>query len=157
MRTLRGWARLIDGRPGADEDARAYLGLRRGDDPYAAYMAILATLSTRRDGQSRHASDLLDQALANAPPTTWPAPVLRYLKHTINAQELLAAAPGDDQAAEAHAFLGLDLLFSGFSSDALIHLRWVCDHAHRQTLANDLARATLLRLEPADNLPVPLP
>ena len=125
----RGWARLIAGREGANDDASAYLDLRRGDK-YAPYMAILGALAARRAGRDGEANAFLDAGLANiVSPGAWPAPILRYLKHTTTAADLLAAAGDDAQAAEAHAFAGIDLLSRGFKADALEHLRWLLDHA----------------------------
>ena len=76
-------------------------------------------------------------------------PVLRYLNREIPAQVLLDAARGDREATEAHAFLGLDLLQSGDHSGALEHLRWVRDHGISHSIATDVVRATLDRIEVA--------
>jgi tetratricopeptide (TPR) repeat protein len=153
----RGWARLITGREGANEDARAYLNLQRGDDRYAPYMAILGTLAARRIGHEAEANEFLDLALANTSPPAWPAPVLRYLKHTVNATDLLAATVDDGQVAEAHAFIGIDLLFAGFRSGAVEHLGWVRAHAVEHSFALELARETLRRVEGQQGLPPALP
>ena len=61
------------------------------------------------------------------------------------------------QAAEAHAFAGIDLLSRGFKADALGHLRWVLEHAADRTVALELARETLRRVEGPSALPEPLP
>jgi tetratricopeptide (TPR) repeat protein len=153
----RGWARLIAGRDGASDDASAYLSQRRGDDKYAAYMAILGALDARRTGHDAEAGAFLDLALANTAPSTWPAPILRYLHHTTTANALLAAAGDDAQTAEAHAFIGLDLLYSGFRAGAVEHLGWVRDHSPVATIALGLARETLQRIEGQENLPPALP
>ena len=57
------------------------------------------------------------------------------------------AALNDREATEAHAFLGLDRLIAGDRPAAVEHLRWVREHGLRESIALDLARATLQRLE----------
>jgi hypothetical protein len=153
----RGWARLVASRDGADDDARAYLNLRRGDR-YAAYMAILGALGARRAGRDAEADAFLDAGLAGiASPRAWPAPILRYLKHTLSLSDLLATAADDAQAAEAHALAGLDLLFAGFKSEAIEHLRAVRDCTRGRGVALELARATLERIDGTSPLPEPIP
>jgi hypothetical protein len=148
---------LIAGREGANIDAGAYLDLRQADR-YAPYMAILGALSARRAGLEAQANGFLDRGLAGlSAPAAWPAPMLRYLKHTATVSDLLAAAADDAQAAEAHALAGIDLLSRGFKGDALEHLRWVCDHAAPGTVGRDLACETLRRVGGPAALPEPLP
>ena len=142
----RGWARLIAGREGANDDASAYLDLRAGrqvrplhGDPRRPGGAAIG-----RDGE---ANAFLDAGLANiVSPGAWPAPILRYLKHTTTATDLLAAAGDDAQAAEAHAFAGIDLLSRGFKADALEHLRLDSSTMRAdRTVATRAARETLRR------------
>jgi tetratricopeptide (TPR) repeat protein len=142
---LRGWSRLCAGAPGADADARAWLGLATWRDPFAPFMALLGALAARRDGRDLAADAFLDEALANTRPG-WPAPLFRYLKGQTTAADLVAAA-GDDPAreAEARAVIGFDLFGRGDRPVALDHLRWVLDHGTDRSMAKDLARATLHR------------
>jgi tetratricopeptide (TPR) repeat protein len=153
----RGWSRLIAGREGANDDARVYLDLKRGDDKYAAYMAILGTLGARRVGRESEADGFLAEAIANTPPRTWPAPVLRHLRGTTTVEALLDAAIDDSQKTEAHAFVGVDRLFAGDQAAALEHLRWVLQHGVKSTLAIELAQETLRRIEGRNTLPEPIP
>ena len=94
----------------------------------------------RRAGRDGEANAFLDAGLANiASPGAWPAPILRYLKHTTTTTDLLAAAAGNDaQTAEVHAFAAIDLLSRGFKADALEHFRWIIDHAADRTVALEL-------------------
>ncbi len=153
----RGWSRLVAAVDGADDDARSYLQLRRRDDSNAAYMAILGALASRRAGRGPEAEAFLDEAIVNISPRSWPAPVLRYLKHLITAEALLDSAADDRQMTEARAFLGLDLLDAGHRTAAVEHLRWVCEHGVDRIVAPDLAREALRRIEGGDSLPPAIP
>ncbi|MFO0910636.1 MAG: tetratricopeptide repeat protein [Isosphaeraceae bacterium] len=145
---LRGWSRLIAGQAGATEDARAWFA-RSGAgwrDPLAPSVALLAVLAERRAGHNEAAERQLDEALANTPGTTWPAPVLRYLKRSLSSEDLLRAAATDDQQTLARAVLGLDLLQRGYTEAAMEHLEWARDRGADRSVARDLARETLARL-----------
>jgi hypothetical protein len=69
------------------------------------------------------------------------------LRGDLNEDGLLRAAGGDRQRAEAHAFLGLDRCRAGDRRAGLDHLRFVTDHGPAGSIAVDVARATLGRLE----------
>ncbi len=144
----RGWSRACAHEPGAEADARAWLDLKGWRDPFAPYMALLGILAARDAGHDSAALVFLDEALANAHPPDWPSPLFRYLKRTIPSMELLSTA-GDapDHQTEAHAVIGLDLLHRGERAAALEHLRWVRDHGHEQSIARDLVRETLRRID----------
>jgi hypothetical protein len=111
-------------------------------------MAILGALAARRSGKPTEADRFLDEALVGTPSfAAWPAPVALYLKRELSAQSLLDSVSNDREATEARAFLGFDRLTAGDRPSALEHLRWVRDHGLRESIAHDLARATLDRLE----------
>src|SRR5262249_35697019 len=109
---LRGWSRLCAGAPGADADARAWLGLSTWRDPFAPFMALLGALAARRDGRELAADAFLDEALANTRPG-WPAPLFRYLKGQTTAAALIAAMADPVREAEARAVVGFDLFARG--------------------------------------------
>ena len=81
------------------------------------------------------------------PQATWPRPILRYFRREISASVLLKAATTEIQQTEAHAFLALDLLENGDRDRAIEHLRWVRDHGVPGSIAGDLAKATLRRVD----------
>jgi tetratricopeptide (TPR) repeat protein len=144
----RGWARLGAGVEWADNDARAYLALKGWRDPLAPYMALLAILGARGTPREAATRRLLDEALAKLPPRTWPVPLLCYFRGEHTEAALLQAAVSLRQQTEAHAFLGLDRLQDGDRSTAVTHLRWARDHGASGSIATDVARATLGRIEP---------
>jgi tetratricopeptide (TPR) repeat protein len=143
----RGWSRLSAGVDGADYDARVYLKIKGWNDGLAPYMAVLAVLGARQAGRAADGQRVLDEALVNLSPRVWPAPVLRYLRGDLNEDGLLRAAGGDRQRAEAHAFVGLDRCRAGDRKAGLDHLRSVKEHGAAGSIAMDVARATLGRLE----------
>lgn len=143
----RGWARLCAGLPGAENDARAFLDLKGWRDRLSPYMALLGALGARRARNDVRAQTFLDEAVAQTAPGTWPLPLLRYLRHDLTTQALLDAATSDTQRTEAHAFAALELLARGDRKAARDHLEWVRDHGTRRSIAADLARATLDRID----------
>jgi tetratricopeptide (TPR) repeat protein len=143
---LRGWSRLCAGdAPGAEADARAWLGLKGWRDGFAPYMALLGTLAAREGGRAMAAEAFLDEALANTHPETWPAPILRYLKGTLTAESLLSASDDTKKLTESRAVIGADLLARGRPATAAVHLKWAAERGVERSIARDLARASLLR------------
>jgi tetratricopeptide (TPR) repeat protein len=143
----RGWSRLSAGVEGADFDARIYLKLKGWHDGLAPYMAVLAVLGARQAGRAADGQQVLDEALVNLAPRVWPMPILRYLHGDLNEDALFHAALSDRQQAEAHAFVGLDQCRAGDQQAGLAHLRNARDHGAAGSIAVDVARATLARIE----------
>jgi tetratricopeptide (TPR) repeat protein len=144
----RGWARLGSGAEWSDNDARAYLALKGWHDPFSPFMAILAVLGARGTPREAEARRLLDEAVVNSPRRAWPIPVLHYFRGEIDEAGLLRAAAGARQQAEAHAFIGLSRLQSGDRDKALPHLEYARDHGNRGSIAADVARAAIGRINP---------
>lgn len=143
----RGWARLGSGAEWADNDARAYLALKGWQDPFSPYMAMLAVLGARGTPREADARRLLDEAIVNRPRRSWPGPVLNYLRGAIDEDALLRSAGGSRQIAEAHAFIGLSRLQAGDRSGARPHLEYARDHGASGSIAADVARAAVTRIE----------
>jgi tetratricopeptide (TPR) repeat protein len=143
----RGWARLCAGESGAEDDARTYLGLKGHRDPIAPYMALLGFLGSRQAGNEASAQTFLAEALQSSDQAAWPAPVLRFLHHKFTAQELLSAATSPNQQTEARTFIALESLHRGDVKTARAYLNWVREQNSSESIASDLARATLQRLD----------
>jgi tetratricopeptide (TPR) repeat protein len=145
----RGWSRLCAGEPGGENDARAYLQIEGFRTRVSPYMTFLGYLSARRAAKEDEAQAFLDDALgrSSASQATWPWPILRYYRREISGAALLKAATTEIQQTEAHAFLALDLLEDGDRNRALEHLRWMRDHGVAGSIAGDLAKATLRRVD----------
>jgi tetratricopeptide (TPR) repeat protein len=143
----RGWARLCAGDAGAQTDARMYVNQKGWRDRLSPYMAILGFLGSRQAGKESDAQVFLDEAIASAAHEAWPLPVLRYLRHELSTQTLLEAAASETQQTEAHTFVALELLHRGDRKKAREHLNWVRESGAMRSIATDLAKATLARLE----------
>ena len=85
--------------------------------------------------------------MVNSPRRTWPIPVLRYFRGDLDEAGMFRAAEGLRQQAEAHAFIGLDRLRAGDRTSALPHLQYARDHGTPGSIAADVARAAIGRLE----------
>jgi tetratricopeptide (TPR) repeat protein len=144
----RGWGRICAGAEWADNDARAYLSLRGWHEPLSPYMALLAVLGARGTPREADVRRLLDEALASLNARAWPVPILRYFRGDLSEAALVQAANGLRQQTEVHAFLGLDRLQAGDRTAALTHLTWVREHGSPGSIASDVARAVLRRIEP---------
>ena len=74
------------------------------------------------------------------------------LNGDLSGEALIDRAGNDIQRAEAHAVLALDLLRRNKPKEAREHLQWVRDHSTDRSIAADLARATLARLDQPDQI-----
>jgi hypothetical protein len=111
-------------------------------------MAILAALGAREARRPDDAERVVEEALANLSPRLWPVPILQYLRGRLTETALLETAASTRQQAEAHTFIGLDRLQAGDRAAALRHLQWGKEHGNAGSIAADVARAFLSRLEP---------
>lgn len=145
---LRGWARLCAGEPGADGDARAWFGVASWRDPFAPFMALLGALAARADNRTYAADAFVDEALANLRFDVWPSAAFRYLKGSVGPAELIAQAGDDpDKQMLARTVVGRDLVSRGQIEAARGHLARVRDAGPSRSIARDLARETLRRLD----------
>ena len=151
--SLRGWSRLCAGEPGAEDDARAALDRKGWRDPFAPYLALLGIFAARAAGHEEAASVFLQEALANTRPPTWPSPLFRYLRRTISSTALLADADDPNKATEARAVIGQDLFLRGERGAAAEHLRWVAEQGADGSIARDLAKETLRRINATTPVP----
>ncbi len=147
----RGWSRLCAGDAGAEADARAYLNRKGWRDRLSLYMAILGYCGAIQSGKESQASTFLDEAIATTTHVTWPLPLVRYLRHDMNTEALLKRASTETEQTEAHTFAALEFLRRGDRKKAREHLNWVRDHGAAKSIATDLARATLERLDNPSN------
>jgi tetratricopeptide (TPR) repeat protein len=143
----RGWSRLCAGVDGAASDARAYRNLKGWSDPFTPYMSILEALSETSPATQPARRRMLDEAISHNVAYSWPTPMLRYLRGDLNERALLSTAIGHRQQAEAHAFLGIDRLQKGDKPSAILHLRTAADINAAGSIATDVSRAVLERLE----------
>jgi tetratricopeptide (TPR) repeat protein len=148
---VRGWARLCTGVEGADYDARAFLALRGWRDGMSPYMAVLGVLGAKAASRPGDADRILEDSLVNLPRKAWPAPVLRYIKGDLSERALFEIAANAKQQTEARAFVGVQRFLAGDKPGAREHLSWTSDKARPGSIAGDVARAFLSRVEPGRN------
>jgi tetratricopeptide (TPR) repeat protein len=145
----RAWDYLLWGQHGeaAAADARRSLDTVGWRDAAAQYMVLVAHLGNREAGHDREASLMLDEAAIKCDTRIWPYPVIRYLRGDLPEGALLTLAGTDDQRAEAHTYLGMDLLLKGQRENAQTHLAWMQQNGNPRLLEYPLAVAELGRLE----------
>ena len=146
----RGWSRLGAGVEGGDFDARVYLQLKGWHDGFSPYMAILAVLGARQAQRPADADRVLDEALANLSPRAWPVPVLRYLRGQLSedgpvpvGRQRRASKPRPTHSSVS------TVCEPATARPALRHLHWARDNGTAGSIAADVARAVLSRVEPA--------
>lgn len=109
------------------------------------YAAIVGHLGARRSEKNDAAQAFLDDAQANADQSTWPYPLVRFLRREIDEQTLLGQATDNDKMTEARCCLAFDQLLNGQTDEAMTNFRWVRDRG-RPGFEVDLAAAELDRL-----------
>lgn len=147
----RGWSRFSANVDGSDLDARVYISLQGWHDSLSPYMAVLAGLGSRQAGRPAAGKRVLDEALVNLSPRAWPTPVIRYMHGDLDEPGLLKAAVSNRQQTEAHAFIGLLCLQARDFKNAREHLGWATEHGAAGSIAADVARAALNRIDQASN------
>lgn len=127
--------------------AMAYIRLQGWRDKHSPYMILAAYFGYRQSHADEAAGKILDEASGKLETSDWPYPVVRYLQHAINMEELLKQATDNDKLTEAHAYAGLDLSLGGNRDAALPHLRWVKENGNKNFVEYPLALAELGRIE----------
>jgi tetratricopeptide (TPR) repeat protein len=131
----------------AANDAWTCLKLNGWRNRRSLYMALVGHFGFRMAGRQQSASEIVEEAAQSADTLAWPFPVVRYLRREIKSEDLLALAGNNDQRTEAHAYIGLDLLLSGFSPEALIHFRWVSQYGNPSYYEYHLAQVEIRQME----------
>lgn len=141
----RAWVSYYAGRwREAYQDLARHVHETQAKEPDAAYSVILGVLALRRQGEN--GAKFLAEYERRLDAKAWPAPVLRYLKGTLDEQRLLATAQGVGQRTEALAYVGASLLAAGEQRRATALLRRVLREGEPGYLEYDLAYHELRRL-----------
>lgn len=143
---------------GAAEDAYQALKLSKPDEKQYPYLSILAYIGYIKANQIAKADAVLDQSILNLKSSIWPAPVLKFLKHKLTEQQLVAMAAKDNLfLTQAHTYLGLFYAFSRQARLALIHLEWVKNKGENSLPEYGLAVAQLFRDKQKDTTNITRP
>jgi tetratricopeptide (TPR) repeat protein len=121
--------------------------LFEGEAPYyITFAGYLGYREARRTEEARQvlampgkSSDCRDQ--------NWVCRLLKYMRHEISAEQLLAEARDKGKMTEARTYIGIDLALSERRLEALPHLRWVEASGERTFTEYPLAKAWLKKLE----------
>jgi TPR repeat protein/Flp pilus assembly protein TadD len=117
-----------------------------GDYPRSATAALQIYFASRQQHHDAEALAILQEAGTYCG-TNWPYPVIPFLQGYITAEQLLAIASGNSAMAKAKTYLGMHLLLSGQSEEALELFRWVAQNGSREFNESYLAIAEIELLE----------
>jgi tetratricopeptide (TPR) repeat protein len=134
---------------GGMKPALAKLGWR---EKYSAYWAIIGYFAARRAGKMREARALLDEFKAKGDTTSWPSPVIRYLRGEIDAGALMAASTDNDKRTESHCYVGLDLLLKHKPAAAKDHFLWVTERGNQGFNEYEIVQVELERMDKAKRI-----
>jgi tetratricopeptide (TPR) repeat protein len=124
-------------------------------EKHSQYNVLIAYLGYRQANMEAEARKILDEASVKVNNTEWPYSIIRYLRHEITVDELLALADGkapvplagdNGRMTEARTFIGVNLLLSGRREEALTHLTWVKENGKKDLAEYALAMAELSRI-----------
>lgn len=120
-------------------DLRKYLELTNWKGEHALNAVILGYLGLRRTGQTAEANALLTEAATKCDTTKWPYPVIQYLRNEITEQQLATLAVDDAKLNDYHAYVGIDLLWTGRKDEGLQHIAWVWDKGDADLISTAIA------------------
>jgi tetratricopeptide (TPR) repeat protein len=110
---------------------------------YAAFAGVIANWRLEDVAESDR---LLAEIAAATAPKSWVATVTQFLRGTITDSQFLAAAKGNGQRTEAHAYIGFKALRAGDLNTAKIHFTWVKEQGEHNYTEYGMALAELKRL-----------
>jgi lipoprotein NlpI len=133
-------------RDGVVEGTKRFLEIRGWRGYHSTHVVIMGHLAALRSGQTSQARTFLDEAAARCDTSTWPYPVVKYLRGEIDEAKLLAAATDNEKMTEARCYLGLKMIQQQQKEAALAYLHWVAEHGDPSFLENTVALAEIDRL-----------
>lgn len=144
----RAYAYLYMGRENsAAGDAEIYLSLKGWRAESSLPMAIVAYFGHTQARREAEARRVLEEAARHGDTSSWPFPVIEYLRGEVSAQDLFMSAPDDAKKRKARAYIGVNLSLQGDHKAALDHLRWVKDHGSPGTVEFALALSEMERIK----------
>jgi tetratricopeptide (TPR) repeat protein len=129
----------------AAADAMTFLKSRGWHTEQSPYFALSSCMASLQAGRPTEADGVAKEGLAQLDPKRWPYPVFQYLAGQLTEEQMLKRATDNHQLTEAHAYLGLHLLFSANQDGAIPHLRWVQEKGVDYVVEFELAVAELAR------------
>jgi tetratricopeptide (TPR) repeat protein len=128
----RGWNYLYarKGNP-AVNDALKFLALEGWRAEHSQYMVLVAHFGYRLEHREQDGRKVLIECASKCDATSWPYPIVRYLRSEIPETALMNSATDSDRLTEAHAYVGMNLSLLGQSPEALKHFKWVTENGNR--------------------------
>jgi len=120
-------------------DLRKYLDMTNWKGNLAASAVILSYLGYTLNHDSVHAQEILGYAALHCDPGQWPYPVIRYFKHEIKLEELMAEATDNDKLSDVHGFVGIDMALNGQIGQAMPHLKFAVDNGAAEAVSHTLS------------------
>lgn len=127
-------------------DADTFIRMEGWENSSTPYMALVSYFSRRFNGDAAGAKPLLDEAVLQLEPKTWPEPVFAFLQKRVSEADLLSRAKSVDEKTEAYAYAGLSRLVDGDRDGARKLLEWVVTNGNRDFTEFRWAQAELGRL-----------
>ncbi len=137
----------------AASDAQAVLKMKGWRDKSSAYLALIQYFGWREAKRDDDAQKILDEAMFQLDPNTWPYPVMRYLRREITAVDLLKTSMNNDETTEIRVYFGMDLMLSGKREEALDNFKWVKEYGNRNFVEYPLAVSEMARLQSGTHKP----
>jgi lipoprotein NlpI len=139
-------AYLTTNRDVAVSEAQKLLSQQGWRTELSIHTALIGHFAARRVGRHDEARRFLDDAATRCDASSWPYPVVRFLRGEINEKELVAMATDRPRATEIRCFLGLHYALSGRPEAAIAQFRWVKENGMASFAEYRIALAELDRI-----------
>ena len=129
----------------AYSDVQKYLEME-GKACGISEIILTGYLGLRKSHRDDAADQFLDSSAKLVDTSDWHNQIIRYLRHEITEQQLLALANDNWKMTKAHTYVGMNMSLSGNRQAALNHFHWVVEHGEYK---DSLVESELRRLEAA--------
>ena len=106
-------------------DAVNFIRMRGWQDDTASYVMLAAALTQLRTGKAAEAAASLAAIGHHVKAADWMAKLVAFVQGKLTDAALVAAAKGDGELTEAHAYAGIKASIDGERDKATTHLTWV--------------------------------
>jgi lipoprotein NlpI len=144
----RAWVNLVLNHGNeAYADAIKLLSFRESNPMLFPSHVLIAYFGLRQARRDPEADAFLKTTSSKLFSTLWTTQIIRYLKHEISDEQLIAAASGKKAMIEARTYVGMDQSLGGQKAVALTNLRWVAANGDKRVFEYALAAAEIRRIE----------
>ncbi len=129
------------------KDVNSILERTTSPDSDRTYALIVGSVAHRLLKQESQAKSMIDEAYKLTTRTSWPGPIVRYLRHDLSEEEFLKEAMGYSRSTEVYFYSAMEQANQGQNNSAIESLRWVKENGDRSFYEYPAAIAQLERLE----------